>query len=197
MVSLSPKPKFWHRHRLEFRRPGCRRQRPLSIGRPMLQKSSTIGRSTEEKYLHLYLIHLPLIRLPSLLSSKMPSRIRLGILTPSSNTALEPFTQALITSLNASLPSYNITVHFSRFPVTTISLTPSGLAQLCREHIIAATQLLTYAEVDIIGWSATSAGWLGFDKDVPLCNEVEKAMGIKATTSVLALNKALALYRNW
>jgi maleate isomerase len=124
----------------------------------------------------------------------MPKRIRLGILTPSSNTALEPLTQALITRLNASLPSHYITVHFSRFPVTTISLTPSGLAQFDLTPILAAAQLLEHAEVDIIGWSGTSAGWLGFDKDVELCSAIEKATRIKATTSVMALNKALALW---
>jgi len=50
-----------------------------------------------------------------------------------------------------------------------------------------AAELLAHAEVDIIGWSGTSAGWLGFDKDVTLCDEIEKVTGIKATTSVLAL----------
>jgi maleate isomerase len=124
----------------------------------------------------------------------MVKRNRLGILTPSSNTALEPITQALIASLNAALPSQHITVHFSRFPVTTISLTPVGLAQFDLGPILAAAQLLAHAEVDIIGWSGTSAGWLGFDKDVTLCEQIEKATGIKATTSTLALNKAMELW---
>ena len=124
----------------------------------------------------------------------MVKRIRLGILTPSSNTALEPLTQALINSLNVILPSHNITVHFARFPVTTISLTPSGLAQFDLEPILSAAQLLAHAKVDVIGWSGTSAGWLGFDKDIKLCQEIEKATGIKATTSVLALNTALKLW---
>lgn len=54
--------------------------------------------------------------------------------------------------------------------------------------------MLAHAEVDVIGWSGTSAGWLGFDKDVKLCEEIEEATGVKATTSVLALNKALKLW---
>ena len=85
-------------------------------------------------------------------------------------------------------------MHFSRFPVTTISLTPSGLAQFDLEPILSAAQLLAHAEVDVIGWSGTSAGWLGFDKDIKLCEEIEKATGIKATTSTLALNKALEIW---
>ncbi|KAE9377124.1 putative Asp/Glu racemase [Stipitochalara longipes BDJ] len=123
-----------------------------------------------------------------------PKRIRLGVLTPSSNTALEPLTHALLTSFNLQQSTYAITAHFSRFPVTTISLSPSGVAQFDLAPILHAAELLAHAEVDIIGWSGTSAGWLGFDKDVKLCEEIEKATGIKATTSVLALNKALKLW---
>ena len=124
-----------------------------------------------------------------------PKTIRLGILVPSSNTALEPLTTSLLTSINASLPnSPQITAHFSRFPVTTISLSPSGLAQFDLAPILFAASLLAHANVDIIGWSGTSAGWLGFEKDVELCREIEKETGIKATTSVLALNKALKLW---
>jgi maleate isomerase len=126
--------------------------------------------------------------------SEMAKRIRLGVLVPSSNTALEPLTQALINDLNVASSSHKISVHFSRFPVTTISLTPKGLSQFDLAPILAAAQLLAHAEVDIIGWSGTSAGWLGFDKDETLCDEIEKATGIKATTSVLALNKALKFW---
>jgi maleate isomerase len=123
-----------------------------------------------------------------------PQPIRLGILTPSSNTALEPLTHALLASFNTQQTTYKITAHFSRFPVTTISLSPSGLAQFDLAPILAAAELLAHAEVDIIGWSGTSAGWLGFDKDIRLCEEIEKATGITATTSILALNKALELW---
>ena len=49
----------------------------------------------------------------------MTKRIRLGILTPSSNTSLEPLSQAII----AQLP--NVSVHFSRFTVLKISLPPT------------------------------------------------------------------------
>lgn len=76
-------------------------------------------------------------------------------------------------------------------PVTQISLSPDGLAQFDLAPVLAAAQLLTHAEVDVIGWSGTSASWLGFSHDVELCKEIEKATGIKATTSILALNKAL------
>ena len=44
----------------------------------------------------------------------MNPRIRIGILTPSSNTALEPLTTAIV----AGLP--DVSVHFARFTVTEI-----------------------------------------------------------------------------
>jgi maleate isomerase len=124
-----------------------------------------------------------------------PKAIRLGILVPSSNTALEPLTTSILAAFNASRPSEPpITAHFSRFPVTEISLAPSALAQFNLAPILAAATLLAHAHVDIIGWSGTSAGWLGFEKDVELCNAIEQETGIPATTSVLALNKALEMW---
>ncbi|TDZ33569.1 Maleate isomerase [Colletotrichum spinosum] len=115
----------------------------------------------------------------------MSPRIKLGILTPSSNTSLEPLTQALI----ANLP--HVSVHFSRFRVLKISLDGDGLDQFRNESIIAAAQLLADAEVDMIGWSGTSSGWLGFEADEELCADIAAATGVPATTSVLALNKAV------
>ncbi|KAL3492227.1 Asp/Glu/hydantoin racemase [Aspergillus germanicus] len=114
----------------------------------------------------------------------MPKQIRLGILTPSSNTSLEPLTQSLIA------PLQNVTVHFSRFPVVKISLESDALSQFETEPILAAARLLADANVDIIGWSGTSSGWLGFEADEALCGAITDATGIPATTSVLALNKA-------
>lgn len=118
----------------------------------------------------------------------MARRVKLGILTPSSNTSLEPLTQAIV----SSIPS--VSVHFSRFTVLKISLDNDGLQQFQNEKIIAAAQLLADAEVDMIGWSGTSSGWLGFEADERLCAEITKATGIPATTSVLALNKAVKEY---
>lgn len=59
--------------------------------------------------------------------------------------------------------------------------------------MIAAAKLLADAHVDVIGWSGTSGGWLGFDEDERLCAAITKATGIPATTSALALNQALDL----
>jgi maleate isomerase len=113
------------------------------------------------------------------------SRIRLGMLTPSSNTALEPMTSMMIKGLP------EVTAHFARFPVTEISLTDRGLGQFDNEKILQAARLLADARVDVIGWNGTSSGWLGFDADEALCREITAATGIPSTTSVLALNEIL------
>ena len=112
---------------------------------------------------------------------------RLGVLTPSSNTALEPLTSALV----AQVP--NCSAHFSRFRVTQISLTDQALGQFDDTKILAAAELLADAKVDVIGWSGTSSGWLGFDADRRLCERIEQRTGIPATTSVLALNELMSL----
>lgn len=50
---------------------------------------------------------------------------------------------------------------------------------------------LTVQKVSVIGWSGTSAGWLGFQNDERLCRLIEDRLGIPATTSTLGLNKVL------
>ena len=117
----------------------------------------------------------------------MSRPVRLGVLTPSSNTALEPLTSAIV----AGLPGAS--VHFSRFKVTEIALDDRALGQFDDSKILAAAELLADAKVDVIGWSGTSSGWLGFDADLRLCERIRERTGIPATTAVLALNELLAL----
>jgi maleate isomerase len=117
----------------------------------------------------------------------MTSAIRLGVLTPSSNTALEPLTSAIV----ATVPGAS--AHFSRFTVTEISLSEQALGQFDDRKILAAAELLADAKVDAIGWSGTSASWLGFDRDRALCERIRERTGIPATTAVLALNELMAL----
>jgi maleate isomerase len=109
------------------------------------------------------------------------------VLTPSSNTALEPLTSAIV----ASLPGAS--AHFSRFRVTEIALDAQALGQFDDSKILAAAELLADAKVDAIGWSGTSSGWLGFERDRQLVERIRERTGIPATTAVLALNELLAL----
>ena len=115
----------------------------------------------------------------------MTKRTLLGMLTPSSNTALEPITSAMISGLPG------VSAHFSRFTVTEISLRDQALGQFDDSKIIEAAKLLADAKVDVIGWNGTSSGWLGFEADQRLCQRITEATGIPATTSVLALNEIL------
>ena len=108
------------------------------------------------------------------------------MLTPSSNTTLEPVT----TSMVAGLPE--VSAHFGRFKVTEIALTQQALGQFDDREILGAAELLSHARVGVIGWSGTAASWRGFDTDVALCRRITEATGIPACTSVLALNEIFA-----
>jgi maleate isomerase len=113
------------------------------------------------------------------------SRVFLGMLTPSSNTVLEPVTTAMLHDVP------EVTAHFSRFKVTEIALSGPALAQFDDAEILRAAELLAHARVNVIAWNGTSSGWLGFARDVALCQRITAATGIPACTAMLALNEVL------
>lgn len=113
----------------------------------------------------------------------MDARIRLGMLTPSSNTVLEPVSTAIV----AELPE--VSVHFGRFKVTEIALSEQALKQFDDTEIMRAAELLAHAKVDTIAWNGTSASWLGLDRDERLCERIIATTGIAACTSVLAFRE--------
>jgi len=113
----------------------------------------------------------------------MKTNVRLGMLTPSSNTVLEPVTSAMLQELP------ECTAHFARFPVTEIAISDGALAQFDQSAILKAASLLADCRPHSIAWNGTSAGWLGFDADERLCEAIEATTGINACTSVLALNE--------
>ncbi|MGQ0665100.1 MAG: maleate cis-trans isomerase family protein [Pseudomonadota bacterium] len=111
----------------------------------------------------------------------MSKRVLLGMLTPSSNTILEPVTSAML----AGLPE--VTAHFGRFRVTEISLGEKALDQFDHRPLLEASLLLADARADVIAWNGTSGGWLGLHRDRALCAAIGNETGIPATSSVLAL----------
>ncbi|QEM82825.1 Asp/Glu/hydantoin racemase [Halomonas binhaiensis] len=113
-------------------------------------------------------------------------RTLIGMLTPSSNTVLEPCTSALLSDLTPS-----VTAHFQRFRVKEISLAEAALAQFDPAPQLEAASLLSDACMDVIAWNGTSAAWLGFDSDRRLCSAITETTGIPATSCVLALNEIL------
>jgi maleate isomerase len=109
---------------------------------------------------------------------------RIGMLTPSSNTVLEPATSRMINVVS------DTTVHFSRFTVTEIALDKAALAQFDTGRMLEAATLLSHAKVDLISWNGTSASWLGLDSDHALVREITNLTGIPASTCVLSLMEA-------
>ncbi len=114
---------------------------------------------------------------------------KLGFLTPSSNTVLEP----AIASLLRDTPQ--ITAHFARFRVLAINLGAEASQQFDPAPVLAAAEMLADAKVDSICWAGTSGSWLGFAQDEALCSAITQRTGIPATTATLALRDALRLAR--
>jgi len=113
----------------------------------------------------------------------MTNRRFLGMLTPSSNTVLEPLTSAILADL------LEVTAHFGRFKVTEISLRDQALGQFEMTPMLDAASLLADARVHSICWNGTSAGWLGFEQDEALLAAITKHTGVPACSSVLALKE--------
>lgn len=111
--------------------------------------------------------------------------IRLGMLTPSSNTVLEPVSAALLRELGS------VSLHFARFRVTEIALDRAALGQFDPEPMLAAAELLSHAKVDCITWNGTSASWMGLDQDRALVQAIESRTATRATTCVLTMVEML------
>lgn len=109
---------------------------------------------------------------------------RVGMLTPSSNTVLEPYTSAMFAPFGD-----DASAHFARFRVVEISMSDSSQGQFTDAPILEAAGSLAEAKVDLIAWNGTSASWLGLEKDRALCARIEAETGIKATSTSLAYDR--------
>lgn len=107
----------------------------------------------------------------------------LGMLTPSSNTTLEPVTAAMLAGVA------EVSAHFGRFRVTEIALSATALGQFTFEPMLAAAELLADARCHSICWNGTSAGWLGFQADRDLCAAITARTKVPACSSVLAIEE--------
>lgn len=112
-------------------------------------------------------------------------RALLGIVTPSSNTRLEPLTFRMLVGLPEVSP------HFSRFRVVDVGL--HAVRQFDIAPVLESARLLADAHVDAIVWSGTSGAWRGLDADRALCAAITDETGVPATTSTLALLRAVEL----
>ena len=121
----------------------------------------------------------------------MPSTTRprrIGMIVPSSNTCLEPQTYRILGGRT------DVTVHFTRIPVTRIALDNSSDRQFDPAVMREGAKLLTTADVDVIAWNGTSGSWLGSAHDQDLVQEITEATGVPATTSTLAYLEAFRTF---
>jgi maleate isomerase len=112
--------------------------------------------------------------------------VRLGMLTPSSNTVLEPVTCAMLAGLD------DVTAHFTRVQVKTVGLERSATAQFDLSRMLAAAKPLADVEPAVIAWNGTSASWLGLESDAELCRRIGEATGIPTISTTLVLVGLLA-----
>jgi maleate isomerase len=113
--------------------------------------------------------------------------VRLGMLVPSSNTVLEPYTAAMLAPFGDAA-----SVHFARFRVVEISLTAASTGQFALEPILEAADRLAETLPRLIAWNGTSAAWLGLDRDRALCAAITARTGVEATSTMLAYEAVLA-----
>lgn len=114
---------------------------------------------------------------------------RIGMVTPSSNTVVEPTTTAMTFGLYP-----RVTVHYTRIVVKTISLEAESLAHFDLGPMVQAARLLADAGMDAIAWNGTSGAWRGLDADAALCAAIERETGVPATTATLAQFEAFRLH---
>jgi maleate isomerase len=117
-----------------------------------------------------------------------PRPRRIGMIVPSSNTCLEPQTYRILGGRT------DVTVHFTRIPVTRIALDDSSDRQFDPTVMQEAAGLLATADVDVIAWNGTSGSWLGSAHDRDLVAGITGATGIPATTSTLAYLEAFRTF---
>jgi maleate isomerase len=107
---------------------------------------------------------------------------KIGHITPSCNTVLEPLTYAMSESVTD-----RVSHHFARIRVEAITLQDRHTGQFATEIMLGAARLLADADVDSIMWNGTSGGWSGLDADREICAAITKETGIPASTTTLAL----------
>lgn len=128
------------------------------------------------------------MRLPDAITSTKPIR-KIGHITPSCNSALEH-----ITSLLTAPIAHEVSNHFTRIPVGTISLSEEDRHQFDTETMIGAARLLGDAAMDVVLWNGTSACWNGTQADVEMCEAITRETGIPASTTILAQYEVFEQY---
>jgi maleate isomerase len=108
-------------------------------------------------------------------------RLKIGHITPSSNTVLEPLTELMSRQLEG-----RVSHHFARIRVAAITLDRRHTGQFAAAPMLEAAEALADAAVDAIMWNGTSGGWNGIDADRALCALIAERTGIPCSTTTLA-----------
>lgn len=113
---------------------------------------------------------------------------KLGFIVPSSNTAVEPITHAVLQTYNS-----NIICIFTRIPVATVGLDAKSTSQFSTETMVNAARLLADAKPDAILWNGTSGQWTGgsLEDDRELARAMQKTTGVPCSTNTIASVEAL------
>ncbi len=116
---------------------------------------------------------------------------KIGFIVPSSNTALEPITVAMIEQIQDQ-----VAVYFNRLPVTTLTLNEKDVDQFESAKLVASASLLNDAGMDVIIWNGTSGSWSGkgLAADISFCAETTKQTQVPTSTSSLAQLEVLRRY---
>lgn len=117
----------------------------------------------------------------------MTQPVRIGMLVPSSNTVLEPYTSAMFAPFGDTA-----SVHYARFRVVEVSLSDTSTSQFALDPILEAADRLAETLPRLICWNGTSAAWLGLDQDRALCAAITDRTGVQATSTMLAYQTVLA-----
>ena len=118
---------------------------------------------------------------------EIKQKIRIGMLTPSSNSVVEPWCYKIIGSID------NVSVHFGRVEVLWIDDKEASLSQFYDENMIKGFDLLSHVKPMVIGWNGTSASWLGLERDRVLIDVIKKRTGSRVVTSTLSIVEALTV----
>jgi maleate isomerase len=106
---------------------------------------------------------------------------KIGHITPSCNTVLEPVTSMI----NASIAD-RVSHHFTRIAVENISLLDGDTGQFERGIMVGAAEALCDGHMDAVVWNGTSGCWNGTEADEAICAAVTAATGVRMSTSTLA-----------
>ena len=121
-------------------------------------------------------------------------KTRIAMLTPSSNSIVEPWCYKIIGSLD------NATVHFGRVEVLRIDNKEDSLAQFHDENMLKSFDLLSHVKPMVIGWNGTSASWLGFNRDrilIELIKKKNRSQSSNFNTFDLRSIKVAKYKKNW